>query len=54
METEEKIKEMIERKYGNVKSFSDKIDLPYTTILERGVLNAKVENVIKIADGLGV
>ncbi|MGM0183382.1 hypothetical protein IGK74_002347 [Enterococcus sp. AZ150] len=57
MNIEENLKSMIEAKYGNVKNFSIKNDLPYTTvrsILERGVLNAKVENIIKMADGLGV
>ena len=57
MSVEEEIKKMIESKYGNVKNFSIQNDLPYTTvrsILERGVLNAKVENVIKMADGLGM
>lgn len=57
MSIEDKIKKMIESKYGNVKNFSIQNDLPYTTvrsILERGVLNAKVENVIKMADGLGM
>lgn len=51
------IKEMIESKFGNVKNFSEEIELPYTTvrsILERGVLNSKVENVIKIAEGLNL
>lgn len=57
MNIEENLKNMIEAKYGNVKNFSIQNDLPYTTvrsILERGILNAKVENVIKMADGLGV
>lgn len=57
MNVEEKIKEIIDEKYGNVKSFSEFIDLPYTTIrsiLQRGIMNAKVENVIKIADGLNM
>ncbi len=55
MTVEKGIKKIIENKFGNVKYFSEEIDLPYTTvrsILERGVLNAKVENVIKIAEGL--
>lgn len=57
MSIEDEIKKMIESKYGNVKNFSIQNGLPYTTvrsILERGVLNAKVENVIKMADGLGM
>lgn len=57
MNTEDEIKRLIESKYGNVKNFSIQNNIPYTTvrsILERGILNAKVENVIKMADGLGV
>lgn len=57
MNTEGEIKKLIESKYGNVKNFSIQNNIPYTTvrsILERGILNAKVENVIKMADGLGV
>lgn len=57
MNIEDNLKEIIEIKFGNVKTFAEKIDLPYTTvrsILQRGVMNAKVENVIKIADGLNM
>ena len=57
MNIEDRLKNTIERKFGNVKTFAEKIDLPYTTvrsILQRGVMNAKVENVIKIADGLNM
>lgn len=57
MNIEDNLKNTIERKFGNVKTFAEKIDLPYTTvrsILQRGVMNAKVENVIKIADGLNM
>lgn len=57
MTNEEILKRIIEEKYQNVKAFSEKINVPYTTvrsILERGLLNAKVENVIKIADELNM
>lgn len=57
MNIEDNLKKIIEVKFGNVKTFAEKIDLPYTTvrsILHRGVMNAKVENVIKIADGLNM
>ena len=57
MNIEDNLKEIIEVKFGNIKTFAEKIDLPYTTvrsILQRGVMNAKVENVIKIADGLNM
>lgn len=57
MTNEEILKRIIEEKYQNVKVFSEKINIPYTTIrsiLERGLLNAKVENVIRIADELNM
>ncbi|MBW0769188.1 XRE family transcriptional regulator [Mammaliicoccus lentus] len=57
MEKEQHLKNLIELKSGTVKSFSEEIGLAYTTvrsILERGILNAKVENVIKICRGLNI
>ncbi|EUJ34159.1 LexA family protein [Brochothrix campestris] len=57
MTIESKLKRLIEDKYDNIKNFSEKIDLPYTTvrsILQRGVMNSKVENIIKICDGLNI
>lgn len=48
---EGKIKEIIIEKYGSVKRFSNKINIPYTTIdtiLKRGLLNSNTLNVIKI------
>lgn len=57
MTNEEILKEIITKNYQSVKAFSEKINVPYTTvrsILERGLLNAKVENVIKIADELNM
>lgn len=57
MNREEYLKNLIEIKYGNVKAFSEHIKLPYTTIrsiLDRGIMNAKMGNIIKICDGLGI
>lgn len=57
MNREEFLRNLIERKYGNVKIFSENIDVPYTTIrtiLEKGVGNARVDNVIKICKGLNI
>lgn len=57
MNREEYLKNLIEIKYGNVKAFSEHIKLPYTTIrsiLDRGIMNSKMENIIKICDGLGI
>lgn len=57
MKREEMLRNLIVERYGNIKEFSRRIDLPYTTvrsILERGVSNAKVENVITMCKGLGL
>lgn len=54
---ENKIKNIIIKKYGSVKRFSDKIDVPYTTIdtiLKRGFMNSNVSNVIKMCNELGI
>ncbi|MGO3521711.1 MAG: helix-turn-helix domain-containing protein [Leuconostoc mesenteroides] len=57
MNREMYLKELMEAKYGTVRNFSEQIKVPYTTvrsILERGVLNAKMENIINICKGLGI
>lgn len=57
MNREMYLKELIETKYGSVRRFADEISVPYTTIrsiLERGVLNAKMDNIIHICKGLGI
>lgn len=57
MNREEKLKTMIIKRFGTVKEFSRAVGLPYTTIrsiLERGIFNAKLENVIIICKGLGI
>ena len=57
MEVEEKLKEMMEMKSGNVRNFSIENEIPYTTvrsILERGVLNAKAETVFAICRALNI
>lgn len=57
MTREDFIRELIVSKYGNIKSFSEQIGIPYTTvrsILERGIGNAGVDNVIKICNGLNI
>lgn len=57
MEVEEKLKEMMEAKSGNVRNFSIENEIPYTTvrsILERGVLNAKAETVFAICRALNI
>ena len=57
LEVEEKLKEMMEMKSGNVRNFSIENEIPYTTvrsILERGVLNAKAETVFAICRALNI
>ena len=57
MTTEEKLKDLILRRYHSVREFSITTDIPYTTldsILKRGVGNSSVTNVIKICKTLGI
>ena len=57
MQAEERIKELIIAKYGNVRAFTTESGISYTTvrsILERGIMNAKAENVFKICHLLGI
>lgn len=54
---EEDLKQLILSRYSSVKSFAEDNDMPYSTvrsILERGIMNANVENAIKICSALGI
>lgn len=54
---EDKLKTIILEKYGSIRQFSFKIDVPYTTvdsILKRGLDNSNVGNVIKMCKALGI
>lgn len=54
---EDKLKEIIIEKYGSVRQFAFKIDIPYTTvdsILKRGIDNSNVGNVIKMCKSLNI
>lgn len=54
---ENKLKELIIEKFGSVRQFSLKINLPYTTvdsILKRGLDNSNVGNVIKMCKALDI
>ena len=54
---EDKLKNLIIDKYGSVRQFSFKINIPYTTvdsILKRGIDNSNVGNVIKICKALDI
>lgn len=57
MSLENHLKEMIIQKAGNLKEFSRMANIPYTTvrsILERGVMNAKTQNILDMCDVLGI
>ena len=54
---ENKIKDMILEKYGSIRRFANKIQVPYTTIdtiFKRGILKANVLTVIKICNELDI
>jgi len=54
---ESKIKEIIIERYGSVRQFAIKIDIPYATvdsILKRGIDNSNVSNVMKICKVLEI
>lgn len=56
-EMESKLKIMIIDRYGSLKKFCEKIDMPWTTldsILKRGIANSNITNVIKISKGLNI
>lgn len=51
------IKYLIDLNWPNMKSFAESNNIPYTTlrsIMQRGIGNASVNNVIKICEGLGI
>lgn len=57
MTTEEKLKDLIKAKYGNILNFSKSIDLPNSTlatILKYGVNKASISSIIKICHALEI
>ena len=57
MTVEEKLKDLILKRYYSVREFTTAVDIPYTTvysIFKRGVGNSSVNNVIKICKALGI
>lgn len=55
--TEERLKELILRRYHSIREFTLAIDMPYTTmdsIFRRGIGNSSVSNIIKICKALGI
>lgn len=56
-ELESKLKSYIVKEYGSMKKFSEKIDMPWTTldsILKRGIANSNITNVLKITRELKI
>ena len=57
MTTEEKLKDLILKRYHSVREFTIANDIPYTTIhsiFKRGIGNSSINNVIKICKALGI
>ena len=56
-EIENELRKLITNRYGSIKNFAEITNIPYTTlssIFQRGITNAKVTNIIKIAKELEV
>lgn len=54
---EDEIKKIIIKRYGSMRSFSDKIGIPNTTvvsILDRGISNSNISNVMKMCKELNI
>ena len=57
MKIEERLKDLIVLKYGNVANFVREIGLPYSTfksIMTRGIMNASIGNILKICSALKI
>lgn len=57
MTIEEKLKEKIITEYKNLKNFTDKTGLKYTTVdsmLKRGIRNSNIQNVINLCEVLHI
>ena len=57
MTIEEKLKDLILRRFHSIREFTIAIDMPYTTmdsIFRRGIGNSSVSNIIKICKALGI
>jgi len=57
MTTEEKLKDLILKRYHSVREFTIAIDIPYTTmssIFKRGIDNSSISSIMKICKALGI
>lgn len=54
---EQDLKDYIIQQYGSLNKFTEKIEMPWTTldsVLKRGIRNSNVSNIIKICQGLQI
>ncbi len=54
---EEKLKEYIKKRYGDVKSFAHQANIPNSTLssmFRRGILNSNIKNVVLISEALNI
>lgn len=57
MTTEDRLRKYILSKYKSLREFSQKIDMPYSTIntiMKRGIDNSSVNNIIRICQALNI
>jgi predicted transcriptional regulator len=57
MTAEEKLKDLILKRYHSVREFTIAIDIPYTTmasIFKRGIDNSSISSITKICKALGI
>ncbi len=57
MTTEDRLRNYILSKYRSLREFSQKIDMPYSTIntiMKRGIDNSSVNNIIRICQALNI
>lgn len=57
MSTEDKLKDLILKRYHSIREFALTFEIPYSTIdsiFRRGVGNSSVSNIIKICKALGI
>ena len=57
MDIESQLKAFILSRFSSVREFSQKIDMPYSTldsIFKRGIANASITNIIRICEALSI
>lgn len=57
MTIETELKNLILNRYGSILEFTNKINIPYSTldsIFKRGILNSNIANIIKVSSELNI